>query len=138
MFGFGKKSDEKAAASAGWLERLQQGLGKTRTRLGERLGSLFSPGRKLDETFYEELETVLLSADGHRVDISKATRRSDCLLESPPPVLWVDFGAVGMASLSGSNDFSGVEPANHHFAALRGRVHPGNQVRLSHGLRAIL
>ncbi|MDP2397932.1 MAG: signal recognition particle-docking protein FtsY [Burkholderiales bacterium] len=83
MFGFGKKSDEKAAASAGWLERLQQGLGKTRTRLGERLGSLFSPGRRLDETFYEELETVLLSADvgvaatGHLLDALRTRARRE-------------------------------------------------------------
>ncbi|MBX3661453.1 MAG: signal recognition particle-docking protein FtsY [Burkholderiales bacterium] len=62
MFGFGKK-DGQSGASPGWLERLQQGLGKTRARLGEHLGSLFSPGRKLDEAFYEELETALLTAD---------------------------------------------------------------------------
>jgi len=64
MFGFGKKkdpADEKPAT--GWLARLQQGLGKTREQLGASLGGLFGAGRKLDEAFYEELETVLLTAD---------------------------------------------------------------------------
>jgi len=64
MFGFGKKKDpSEAAPASGWLARLQQGLGKTREQLGARLGGLFGAGRKLDEAFYEELETVLLTAD---------------------------------------------------------------------------
>ena len=64
MFGFGKKKDPADAVPAtGWLARLQQGLGKTREQLGARLGGLFGTGRKLDEAFYEELETVLLTAD---------------------------------------------------------------------------
>jgi fused signal recognition particle receptor len=63
MFGFGKKKDPEEAPAAGWLARLQQGLGKTRAQLGASLGSLFGAGRKLDEAFYEELETVLLTAD---------------------------------------------------------------------------
>ena len=63
MFGFGKKKDPEEAPAAGWLARLQQGLGKTRAQLGASLGALFGAGRKLDEAFYEELETVLLTAD---------------------------------------------------------------------------
>ena len=65
MFGFRKNSDpaDSTAPATGWLARLQQGLGKSRAQLGERLGGLFSVGRKLDEGFYEELETVLLTAD---------------------------------------------------------------------------
>lgn len=62
MFGF-RKDRDSAAPATGWLDRLKQGLGKSRAQLGERLGSLFSAGRKLDESFYEELETVLLTAD---------------------------------------------------------------------------
>jgi fused signal recognition particle receptor len=86
MFGFGKK-DEKAAAP-GWLERLQQGLGKTRARLGERLGGLFSPGRRLDETFYEELETALLTADvgvaatGHLLEALRTRARRERYTEA--------------------------------------------------------
>jgi len=48
---------------SGWISRLRQGLAKTRQQLGERLGSVFGAGRKLDEAFYEELEEVLLTAD---------------------------------------------------------------------------
>jgi fused signal recognition particle receptor len=87
MFGFGKK-DEKAATAPGWLERLQQGLGKTRARLGERLGGLFSPGRRLDETFYEELETALLTADvgvaatGHLLESLRARARRERYTEA--------------------------------------------------------
>ena len=49
--------------STGWFGRLKQGLTKTRQQLGGRLSGLFGVGRKLDEGFYEELETVLLTAD---------------------------------------------------------------------------
>ena len=50
-------------ARSGWLGRLRAGLTKTRQQLGTRLTGLFGAGRKLDEAFYEELETVLLTAD---------------------------------------------------------------------------
>jgi fused signal recognition particle receptor len=49
--------------STGWFGKLKQGLTKTRQQLGGRLAGLFGVGRKLDEAFYEELETVLLTAD---------------------------------------------------------------------------
>jgi fused signal recognition particle receptor len=51
------------AGSGGWLARLKTGLTKTRNEFTGRLAGLFGAGRKLDETFYEELETVLLSSD---------------------------------------------------------------------------
>jgi fused signal recognition particle receptor len=62
MFGFNKNRDPDAPAT-GWLARLQQGLSKSRAQLGDRLSGLFGAGRKLDAAFYEELETVLLTAD---------------------------------------------------------------------------
>ncbi len=62
MFGFNKNRDPDVPAT-GWLERLRQGLSKSRGQLGARLSGLFGVGRKLDETFYEDLETVLLTAD---------------------------------------------------------------------------
>ena len=49
--------------NGGWFNRLKQGLTKTRQQLGARLTGLFSPGRKLDDEFYDELETVLLVSD---------------------------------------------------------------------------
>jgi fused signal recognition particle receptor len=47
---------------AGWAERLKSGLAKTRSKLGKNLAGLFGGG-KIDEDLYEELETVLLTAD---------------------------------------------------------------------------
>ncbi|WP_375591947.1 signal recognition particle-docking protein FtsY [Chitiniphilus eburneus] len=45
-----------------WTERLKAGLAKTRTALGKNLAGLFGGGQ-IDEDLYEELETVLLTAD---------------------------------------------------------------------------
>jgi fused signal recognition particle receptor len=50
-------------ASGGWLARLKDGLTQTRRQLGDRLSGLFGAGRRLDDGFYEELETVLLTSD---------------------------------------------------------------------------
>jgi fused signal recognition particle receptor len=62
MFSF-PKSRAPDAAPGHWFSRLKQGLAKTRERLGTRLSGLFGAGRKLDEAFYEELESVLLTSD---------------------------------------------------------------------------
>lgn len=45
-----------------WTERLKAGLSKTRDKLGKQLATLFGGGQ-IDEDLYEELETVLLTAD---------------------------------------------------------------------------
>ncbi len=68
MFGFLKgsdKTDESAPApeKRSWTERLRDGLAATRARLGGQLTQIFTAGGKVDEAFYEELETVLLSCD---------------------------------------------------------------------------
>jgi fused signal recognition particle receptor len=54
---------DAAAPESGWFSRLKEGLSKTRRQLGGRLSGVFGAGRKLDEAFYEELETVLLTSD---------------------------------------------------------------------------
>ena len=54
---------DETAPSGNWFSRLKEGLSKTRKQLGGRLSGLFGVGRKLDESFYEELETVLLTSD---------------------------------------------------------------------------
>jgi fused signal recognition particle receptor len=51
------------AAKRSWAQRLRDGLSATRARFTAPLESLFSSGAKIDEAFYEELETVLLTAD---------------------------------------------------------------------------
>ena len=73
MFGFGKKRGESAAASAtaatspeqprGLFARLKDGLARTRTQLGSGLRELLSGGRRVDETLFEDLESLLLTAD---------------------------------------------------------------------------
>jgi len=57
-----KKADESQEQPLGWAARLKQGLTKTRDNLGRQLTGLFGGG-KIDEALYEELETILLSAD---------------------------------------------------------------------------
>lgn len=51
-----------ASRKLSWTERLKSGLAKTRDKLGKSLAGLFGGG-KIDEDLYEELETVLLTAD---------------------------------------------------------------------------
>lgn len=62
MFSFlrGSKGD---GGGSRWIDRLKQGLDKTRRQLGSRLAGLFGAGRALDASLYEELEAVLLTAD---------------------------------------------------------------------------
>lgn len=55
-------SDTPAISQRSWTERLKSGLAKTRDKLGKNLASLFGGGQ-IDEDLYEELETVLLTAD---------------------------------------------------------------------------
>jgi len=57
------KSSAENAAGGGWFARLRDGLAKTRGRLGDRLSGLFGTARPLDNLFYEELETALITAD---------------------------------------------------------------------------
>ena len=52
----------EAPRKASWTDRLKAGLSKTRDKLGKSLAGLFGGG-KIDEDLYEELETVLLTAD---------------------------------------------------------------------------
>jgi fused signal recognition particle receptor len=62
VLSFLKGSPDESGGSR-WLDRLKQGLDKTKKLLGTDVGHLFRPGRVLDESLYEELETALLMAD---------------------------------------------------------------------------
>jgi fused signal recognition particle receptor len=46
-----------------WAQRLKQGLSRTREQMGRRVGGLFGAHAKIDESLYEELETILLTSD---------------------------------------------------------------------------
>ncbi|MEO7560204.1 MAG: signal recognition particle-docking protein FtsY, partial [Nitrosospira sp.] len=50
------------AMPTNWATKVRQGLSRTRDNLGKQLSGLFGGG-KIDETLYEELETILLTAD---------------------------------------------------------------------------
>ena len=61
----GEKIADKATATVvekpgrSWLDRLKSGLSRT----GNQLADLFSRGGKIDDDLYEELETILITAD---------------------------------------------------------------------------
>jgi fused signal recognition particle receptor len=61
MFSFLKKNSSEAAGEqpGGWFSRLKSGLART----GSQLTDLFSGGGKIDDDLYEELETILITAD---------------------------------------------------------------------------
>lgn len=62
MFSFLKKSSpgsQPASSGSGWIARLKSGLART----GGQLTGLFGSGGKIDDDLYEELETILISAD---------------------------------------------------------------------------
>jgi fused signal recognition particle receptor len=75
MLGFFKKSEtptdqksldttiDKPQESRRWAARLRDGLARTRGQIGGRLATLFGRGGKIDDELYEELETILLTAD---------------------------------------------------------------------------
>jgi fused signal recognition particle receptor len=54
------KPEEK---KSGWLSRLREGLSATRGKLSGQLSALLGRHAKIDESLYEELETLLLSCD---------------------------------------------------------------------------
>jgi fused signal recognition particle receptor len=62
MFSFLKKSSlesQPAQSDNGWVARLKSGLART----GSQLTGLFGSGGKIDDDLYEELETILITAD---------------------------------------------------------------------------
>ncbi len=60
MFSFlKKKADPSDPSDNGWVQRLRSGLART----GGQLAALLVPGTRIDEELYEELETLLITAD---------------------------------------------------------------------------
>ncbi len=56
-------SESAATAKSSWAQRLKSGLARTRSTFTSQVAGLFGVGAKIDEALFEELETVLLSAD---------------------------------------------------------------------------
>jgi len=108
MFGFLKKPpidnapEQVASEKKSWLNRLKSGLART----GNQLSDLFGRSGKIDDDLYEELETILITADvgmdatrfllaelRHRVKEHRLTEASqlkqalaDCLLKLLQPL----------------------------------------------------
>ena len=61
MFGFLKKTatEQPTPEKTGWLSRLKSSL----VRTGGQLSELFGRGGRIDDDLYEELETILITAD---------------------------------------------------------------------------
>jgi fused signal recognition particle receptor len=62
MFSFLKKSANTPTGTpvkSSWLARLKSGIART----GNQIVSLFGSGGKIDDDFYEELESILITAD---------------------------------------------------------------------------
>jgi fused signal recognition particle receptor len=62
MFSFLKKNasgSSDAKPDSGWIARLKSGLART----GDQITDLFGRGGKIDDDLYEELETILITAD---------------------------------------------------------------------------
>ncbi len=62
MFSFLKKTSTDSTSEKteiGWIARLKSGLSRT----GSQLTGLFGRGGKIDDDLYEELETILITAD---------------------------------------------------------------------------
>ena len=54
---------EAVETRPGWAQRLKLGLAKTREKLGGQLFGLLGVGRKIDAELFDELETLLITAD---------------------------------------------------------------------------
>jgi fused signal recognition particle receptor len=83
MFGFGKKKRVKSEAESPegkrrLVTRLKEGLALTRAVLNTDVGDLISGRKRIDEALFEELETLLLTAD---VGVEATTRIIDDLSE---------------------------------------------------------
>jgi fused signal recognition particle receptor len=71
-----------------WAQRLKSGLARTRGSFTSQISGLFGLGAKIDEALFEELETVLLSADvgveatQHLIDKLRGRIKRDRLTEA--------------------------------------------------------
>jgi fused signal recognition particle receptor len=61
--GVDQKNELIATEQRSWLQKLRNGLARTRERIGSGLGGLFQSGGRIDEAWFEALEEALLMAD---------------------------------------------------------------------------
>ena len=76
------------AAKPSWAQRLKQGLARTRSAFTGQIAGLFGAGGRIDEALFEDLETVLLTADvgvdatGHLIGRLRERVKKDKLTEA--------------------------------------------------------
>src|SRR5262245_31819601 len=86
MLGFLKSSAKEEGG--GWAARLKNGLKRTREILNTDITELFERHPQIDEALYEELETLLISADvgvaatQHVIDALRARAKKDRLSDA--------------------------------------------------------
>jgi fused signal recognition particle receptor len=79
---------ETAETGAGWAAKLRQGLAATRARLSVQFAGVFGAGRRIDETLFEEMESILLSCDvgvgatAYLLDATRARVRAQGLTDA--------------------------------------------------------
>lgn len=143
FFMFGFRKNENAAPSGGWLDRLRKGLSSTRRQLGDQLSGLFRRGQRIDEAFYEDLETALLTADvgvaatATLIDTLRETARREKLSEGEqlrstlrdalfallqPAAVPLDPGAqrpfvIMLAGVNGAGKTTSIGKLAHYFQA---------------------
>jgi len=136
---FQKQSASDNARKGGWASRLRDGLART----GGQLADLFGRGGRVDEELYEELETILITADAgmdatrfllaelrHRVKEQRITEAAQvkealahCLLKLLKPLAQpLDAGAhlpfvILLCGVNGAGKTTSIGKLAKHFQA---------------------
>ncbi|SFU61306.1 signal recognition particle-docking protein FtsY [Nitrosospira multiformis] len=139
---FKSKNDSTTSepTNSNWGVRVRQGLSRTRDNLGKRLSGLFGGGA-IDEDLYEEMETILLTADAgvsattwlleelrrkvKRNGLTDASQLKDALQEAlvdllEPLVQPLDTGAhqpfiIMLAGVNGAGKTTSIGKLAHYY-----------------------
>lgn len=112
MFGFGAKKQDQPSL----LQRLGQGLKKTRAKLGSGLAHLFLGKKVIDQALLEELESLLISADlgmAATQDLLAKLRQSIAREALQDPTALIATLKKLMIELLSQHQ-SPLQPENHH------------------------
>jgi fused signal recognition particle receptor len=83
-----KGETAETGGGTGWVAKLRDGLAATRTRLATQFAGVFGAGRKIDESLFEEMESVLLSCDvgvdatAHLLEATRVRARAQGLTDA--------------------------------------------------------
>jgi fused signal recognition particle receptor len=135
--------DAPEAPKRSWAQRLKQGLSRTRSAFTGQIAGLFGAGAKIDEDLFEELETVLLSADvgveatQHLLHQLRARVKRDRLTEAMQlrDALKAELAAL-LAPLEAPLDTSGARPFVIMLAGINGAGKTTTIGKLAHRFQA--